>query len=190
MAFVLFRVCCGKLAPRFCIFDHPCASLVLSSDDMNKITQAQLWHHCSKLWLATCSASSHYLNQCCRFFECTAKNKLRDIFIEQMIICRNIWKCHLETSSILSRLRCVKHEILSLRLLHKPLLTYHGYAMISMNFNEFYISLLVFSQRLQLFVQSPQPYLLIFDWGNWLCFPNILGKHRHYQLLSTPYHCC
>ena len=37
------------------------------------------------------------------------------------------------------------------------------------NFSEFYLSIwnqLVFNQRLQLFVQSPQPYLLIFAWRN------------------------
>ena len=47
------------------------------------------------------------------------------------------------------------------------------------SFNEFYLSIwnqLVFNQRLQLFVQSPQPHLLIFAWTNWMCFPNILVK--------------
>ena len=37
------------------------------------------------------------------------------------------------------------------------------------SFSEFYLSIwnqLVFNQRLQLFVQSPQPYLLIFAWRN------------------------
>ena len=37
------------------------------------------------------------------------------------------------------------------------------------SYSEFYLSIwnqLVFNQRLQLFVQSPQPYLLIFAWRN------------------------
>ena len=37
------------------------------------------------------------------------------------------------------------------------------------SFNEFYLSIrsqLIFYQRLQLFVQSPHPYLLIFAWRN------------------------
>ena len=37
------------------------------------------------------------------------------------------------------------------------------------NFSEFYLFIwnqLVFNQRLQLFVQSPQPYLLVFAWRN------------------------
>ena len=45
------------------------------------------------------------------------------------------------------------------------------------SFCEFYLFIwnqLVFNQRLQLFVQSPQPYLLIFAWRNQMCFPNIL----------------
>ena len=47
------------------------------------------------------------------------------------------------------------------------------------SFSEFYLSIwnqLVFNQMLQLFVQSPQPYLLIFAWRNKMCFPNILVK--------------
>ena len=80
------------------------------------------------------------------------------------------------------------------------------------SFNEFCLSIwnqLVFNQRLQLFVQSPQPYLLILvdqlsvlitsrDITKW-CSINLLWKkvngthewaHRPYQLLSTRYHCC
>ena len=41
-------------------------------------------------------------------------------------------------------------------------------------FSEFCLSIwnqLFFNQRLQLFVQSPQPYLLIFAWRNKMCFP-------------------
>ena len=47
------------------------------------------------------------------------------------------------------------------------------------SFSEFYLSIwnqLVFNQRHRLFVQSPQPYLLIFAWRNQMCFPNILVK--------------
>ena len=49
------------------------------------------------------------------------------------------------------------------------------------SFSEFYLSVwnqLVFNQRLQLFVQSPQPYLLIFAWRSLMCFPNILVKKK------------
>ena len=49
------------------------------------------------------------------------------------------------------------------------------------SFSEFYLSIwnrLVFNQRLQLFVQSPQPYLLIFACRNYMCFPNILVKNK------------
>ena len=49
------------------------------------------------------------------------------------------------------------------------------------SFSEFYPSIwnqLVFNQRLQLFVQSPQPYLLICAWRSWMCFPNILVKNK------------
>ena len=49
------------------------------------------------------------------------------------------------------------------------------------SFSEFYLSIwnqLVFNQRLQLFVQSPQPYLWFFAWRNWMCFPNILVKKQ------------
>ena len=51
------------------------------------------------------------------------------------------------------------------------------------NFNEFYLSIwnqLISDQRIWLFVQSPQPYLLIFAWRNWMCFPNILVKKNEY----------
>ena len=47
------------------------------------------------------------------------------------------------------------------------------------SFSEYYLSTwnqLVFNQRLQVFVQSPQPYLLNFAWRNEMCFPNILVK--------------
>ena len=49
------------------------------------------------------------------------------------------------------------------------------------SFSGFYLSKwnrLVFNQRLQLFVQSPQPYLLIFAWRNYMFFPNILVKNK------------
>ena len=50
------------------------------------------------------------------------------------------------------------------------------------SFSEFYLSIwnqLVFNQRLQLFVQSTQPYLLIFALRNKMCFPNILVKTKN-----------
>ena len=37
---------------------------------------------------------------------------------------------------------------------------------------------LLFNQRLQLFVQSPQPFLLIFAWRNQMSFPIILVKKQ------------
>ena len=37
---------------------------------------------------------------------------------------------------------------------------------------------LVFNQRLQLFVESPQPYSLIFAWRKQMCFPNIQVKKK------------
>ena len=49
------------------------------------------------------------------------------------------------------------------------------------SFIESYLSIwnqLIFNQRLQLFVQSPQPYLLIFAWRNLMCFPNILVQKQ------------
>ena len=49
------------------------------------------------------------------------------------------------------------------------------------SFSEFYLSIwnqLVFNQRLHLFVQSLQPYLLFFAWRNQMCFPNILVKKQ------------
>ena len=49
------------------------------------------------------------------------------------------------------------------------------------SFSEFYLSIwnqLVFNQRLQLLVQSPQPYLLIFTWRNQMYFPKILVKNK------------
>ena len=49
------------------------------------------------------------------------------------------------------------------------------------SFSEFYLSIwnqLDFNQRIQLFVQSPQPYLLIFAWRNEMCFPNIMVKNK------------
>ena len=56
------------------------------------------------------------------------------------------------------------------------------------SYSEFYLSIwnqLVFNQRLQLFVQSPQPYLLIIAWRNLMCFPNILVKKTNEYLNST-----
>ena len=47
------------------------------------------------------------------------------------------------------------------------------------SFSEFYLSIwnqLVFNQRLQLFVQSPQPYLLIFAWRKLSVFTQQIGK--------------
>ena len=49
------------------------------------------------------------------------------------------------------------------------------------SFSEFYLSIwnqLVFNQRLQLFVQSPQSYSLIIAWRNLMFFPNILVKNK------------
>ena len=49
------------------------------------------------------------------------------------------------------------------------------------SFIEFYLSIwnqLIFNQRLQLFVKSPQPYILIFAWRNLMCFPNILVQNQ------------
>ena len=48
------------------------------------------------------------------------------------------------------------------------------------SFSAFYLYMkpIIFSQRLQLFVQSPQPYLLIFAWRNSMCFTNIFVKKK------------
>ena len=49
------------------------------------------------------------------------------------------------------------------------------------NFSEFYLSIwnqLVFNERLQLFVQLRQPYLLVYAWRKQMCFPNILVKKQ------------
>ena len=56
------------------------------------------------------------------------------------------------------------------------------------SFNEFCLFIwnqLVFNKRLQLFVQSPQPYLLIFAWRNEMCLPNILVKKTNEYLNSA-----
>ena len=56
------------------------------------------------------------------------------------------------------------------------------------SFSEFYLSIwnqLVFNQRLQSFVQSPQPYLLFFAWRNSMCFPDILVKKTNEYLNSA-----
>ena len=55
------------------------------------------------------------------------------------------------------------------------------------SFSEFYLSIwnqLVFNQRLQLFVQSPQPYLLIFAWRNQV-FSQHIGEKTNEYLNST-----
>ena len=47
------------------------------------------------------------------------------------------------------------------------------------SFSEFYLFIwnrLVFNQGIQLFVQSPQPSLLIFAWRNEMCFPTYWAK--------------
>ena len=54
-----------------------------------------------------------------------------------------------------------------LRVAHSPAM--HTMVCYERSFSEFYLSIwnqLVFNQRLQLFVQSPQQYLLIFAWRN------------------------
>ena len=50
-------------------------------------------------------------------------------------------------------------------------------------FQRIYLSIwnqLVFNQRLPLFVQSPQPYIMIFAWRKSMCFSNILVEKNEY----------
>ena len=74
-----------------------------------------------------------------------------------------------------------RYLLMSRRLEHGTTMTLHiPWICYVRSFCEFYLSIwnqLVFkNQRLQLFFQSPQSYLLIFAWRNLMCFPNILVK--------------
>ena len=56
------------------------------------------------------------------------------------------------------------------------------------NFSEFYLSIwnqLVFNQRLQLFVQSPQPYVLVFSMKKVNVFSQHIGKKTNEYLNSA-----
>ena len=83
----------------------------------------------------------------------TSHHVHHDIYIKKSVCCVNSNKLH-------SIFIFIWNKILSS---HIPWICYER------RFSEFYLSIwnqLVFIQRLQLFVQSPQPYLLIFAWRN------------------------